>query len=288
MKSKKVLVVDDEPEVTYALRAYFLGKGYEMLTALDGMRAIHILRQFSIDLVLLDMKMPGVNGVEVLKFIHGETPSTKVIVITAYDVQFQGAVEQLGVDGFLMKPFGIEALTSTLERVLLGGEKGTSSISHEEASSLDETSVPKARLLFVEPSDYTYELKNLFFSDEEKCGGVYQVLPAFSTEEALDQLPKFRPDILLVDLSMLGPSADLAIKAMASEARPKELIIHGSGSVLPASQNAAVEDLGKRGVRVLYNESFTRAGLIRLGDVIRKTAVTKGLIRDQKESGGKE
>ena len=137
---------------------------------------------------------------------------------------------------------------------------------------------PKARHLFVEPSDYTFQLKNVFFSDTEKCGGKYEVLSAYCMEEALDQLTKFRPDILLVDLTMLGPTGALAVKAMASEARPKELIIHGSGSVIPSSQNATVEDLGKRGVKVLYNESFTRAGLIRLSEVIRKTAVAKGLV----------
>ena len=119
-KVRRVLVVDDEPEVTYALQAYFLGKGYEMLTALDGIEAMRHLRQHPIDLVLLDMKMPGVNGVEVLKFIHAQSPQTKVIVVTGYDEQFHELVERLGVDGFLIKPFGIEALTGTIEEVLMG------------------------------------------------------------------------------------------------------------------------------------------------------------------------
>src|SRR3989338_3856029 len=117
-RTKRVLVVDDEPEVPFALQAFFLGKGYEMLTALDGLEAMRLLRQHPIDLTLLDMKMPGVNGIEVLKFIHAQCPSTKVVVVTAYDVQFQELVEQLGVDGFLIKPFGVQALTSTVEEVL--------------------------------------------------------------------------------------------------------------------------------------------------------------------------
>ena len=123
-----------------------------------------------------------------------------------------------------------------------------------------------------------FRSKEIFFSDPGKCSGVYQVCSAYSAEEALDQLSLFRPDILLVDLSMLGPSGDLAVKAMASEARPKELIIHGSGSALPPSQNVKVEDLSRHGVKVVFNESFTRAGLIRLGEVIRKTAIAKGLV----------
>ena len=277
MTKKRVLVVDDEPEVTYALQAYFLGKGFEMLTALDGVQAMRFLRQHEIDLVLLDMKMPGVNGVEVLKFVHAQSPATKVIVVTAYDIQFQELVEHLGIDGFLIKPFGIEALTSTIEEVLTGRQT-VKPPALEEPHPLPGSPSPRARLLFVEPSEYTYKLKELFFLDAEKSGGVYEVAAAYSAEEALQQLVTFRPDILLVDLSMLGPAGDLAVRAMTSEARPKELIIHGSGTALPSNQNAKVEDLSRHGVKVVFNESFTRAGLLRLSGVIRKTAVAKGLV----------
>ncbi|MBI3317572.1 MAG: response regulator [Candidatus Omnitrophica bacterium] len=277
VKTRRVLVVDDEPEVTFALQAYFLGKGYEMLTALDGLQAMRYLHQHAIDLVLLDMKMPGVNGVEVLKFIRAKSPSTKVIVVTAYDVQFQEMVEQLGVDGFLIKPFGIEALTSSIQGVLAGRPQVRPEFFEPAAPTADEP-LPKAGLLFVEPSEYTYKLKEVFFSDPEKSRGTYRVSAAYSTEEALHLLESVRPDILLVDLTMLGPSGELAVKAMASPARPKELIIHGPGSVLPSSQNAQVEDLSRRGVKIVYNESFTRAGLIRLGEVIRRTAIAHGLV----------
>ena len=279
VKARRVLVVDDEPEVTFALQAFFMGKGYEMLTALDGLQAMRLLRQHPIDLVLLDMKMPGVNGVEVLKFIHSQCSSTKVVVVTAYDVQFQELVEQIGVDGFLIKPFGIQALTQVVEEVLAG--RKTQGIAVNEPSPVQATgAAPKARLLFVEPSEYTYKLKEVFFSDMERCGGLYKVTGAYSTEEAMQQLELFRPDIFLVDLSMLSSASDLVVRAMRSQARPKELIIHGSGSVLSPYQSSKVDDLSRLGVKVIQNESFTRAGLIRLSEVIRKTAIAEGLVED--------
>jgi DNA-binding response OmpR family regulator len=278
--NKRVLVVDDEPEVTFALQAYFLGKGYEMLTALDGLQAMRYIREQPIDLVLLDMKMPGVNGVEVLKFLHAHSPSTKVIVVTAYDDQFQEMVERLGADGFLIKPFGIEALTKAIEEVLLG-QRALEVPLAEEAPQTASGPGAKAKLLFVEPSEYTYKLKEVFFSSPERCHGEYQVAGAYSTHEVLEQLREFQPDILLVDLSMLGPAGELVVKAMSCESRPKELIIHGSGSALPPTQNARVEDLTRRGVKVVYNESFTRAGLLRLAQVIRKTALLKGLLKER-------
>lgn len=276
---KRVLVVDDEPEVTFALQAYFLGKGYEMLTALDGLQAMRYIREQPIDLVLLDMKMPGVNGLEVLKFLHAHSPPTKVIVVTAYDDQFQEMVERLGADGFLIKPFGIEALTREIEEVL-SGKRTPQRPAVLEAPSVPSGPGAKAKLLFVEPSEYTYKLKEVFFSSPERCQGEYQVEGAYSTQEVLERLKEFRADILLVDLSMLGPAGDLVVKAMSCESRPKELIIHGSGSVLPPAQNARMEDLTRRGVKVVYNESFSRAGLERLADVIRKTALSKGLLKE--------
>lgn len=277
MNAKRVLVVDDEPEVTLALQVFFLGKGYEMLTALDGLQAMRLLRQHPVDLALLDMKMPGVNGVEVLKFIRTEIPQTKVIVVTAYDLQFQEIVEQIGVDGFLTKPFGIQALTQKVEQVLSGGS-GLHLTASEAPPAAEGGRCPKARLLFFEPSEYTYGVKEVFFADLEKSGGRYEVQGATSVEEALEKLETFHPDILLVDLALLGHSSDFTLQVMRSEARPKELILHGSGSALSPAQHLNIQDLSQIGVKVIQNESFTRAGLLRLAEVIQKTALAHELV----------
>jgi two-component system, response regulator, stage 0 sporulation protein F len=277
VNTKRVLVVDDEPEVTLALQVFFLGKGYEMRTALDGLQAMQLLRQHPVDLVLLDMKMPGVDGVEVLKFIRTEIPQTRVIVVTAYDLQFQEIVEKIGVDGFLMKPFGIQALTQKVERVLSGEESSHWTVP-EMPLMAEGGRCPRARLLFFEPSEYTYKVKEVFFADSDKSGGRYEVQGATSVAEALEKLETFRPDILLVDLTLLGQVSDFTLQVMRSEVRPKEIILHGYGSSLSPSQNLKVQDLSQIGVKVIQNESFTRAGLMRLAEVVQKTALTHALV----------
>lgn len=277
MESKRVLVVDDEPEVTFALEVFFLSKGYQMLTALDGLQAMRLLRQHPIDVVLLDMKMPGVNGLEVLKYIRSDCPATKVIVVTAYDIQFQELVERIGADGFLIKPFGIQSLTRTVEGVLSG--RKMEAAPRPEPGPEQQGDFPKARLLFVEPSEYTYQLKKIFFSDPGKSEGTYEVVGAYSVEEALQRLQSFRPDILLVDVIMLGPNSDLVLRAMDSANRPKELIIHGSGLALSSASSGRIDGLNRLGVKIIQNESFTRAGLLRLNEVVRKTSVEHGLIQ---------
>jgi DNA-binding response OmpR family regulator len=187
-------------------------------------------------------------------------------------------VEQIGVDDFLLKPFGIEALTTAVENVVAGKAPVKQGLS-EGSLEGKRDGVPKARLLFVEPSEFTFKLKEVFFSNRERCQGDYELASAYLAEEALHRLDSFRPDILLVDLSVLGPAGELVVKALSSPSRPKELIVHGSGTALPPGQNAKVEDWTRQGVRVVYNESFTQAGLARLASVIRNTAIANGLIQ---------
>ena len=94
------------------------------------------------------------------------------------------------------------------------------------------------------------------------------------------QLGIFLPDILLVDLSMLGAASDLVTQVMQAKTRPRELILHGSSSVLLPQQSNRMDDLSRLGVKVIENESFTRAGLARLAEVIRNTAIAQGLVSE--------
>ncbi|MBI4226818.1 MAG: response regulator, partial [Candidatus Omnitrophica bacterium] len=229
----KVLIVDDEVEVTYALQAYFQKKGYEMVMAFGGAQAIAQVEQGPVDLVLLDVMMPEVNGVEVLRHLRGRQPDTRVIVITAYDDEYRGVVEQIGVHAFLNKPFGIEQLTQTIEGVLAKPATQRVSPVHEAPAGVGQPSaMPRARLLMVEASEYVFNVKRVFFETPDRCGGRYEVAPAYSMIEALERLHTFQPDLVLVDLVAAGSLGDLATQILSpADHRPKELIVHGSGTV---------------------------------------------------------
>lgn len=274
----RVLIVDDEVEVTYALENYFQRKGYEMVTAFDGSKAIAQMDQGPIDLILLDIMMPDVNGVEVLKHVRECYPKTKVIVITAFDDEYRSAVERIGVHGFLNKPFGIEQLTATIEAVLKKSASETVAVVHEAHASIGQpTMVPKARLLMVEASEYVFNVKRMFFAAPERCGGEYEVEPAYSMVEALEKLRTFQPDLVLVDLVAAGSLGDLATRMLGPNAqRPKELIVHGSGTVSHRQQER-VDALTRKGVQLVLNETFTQAGLRRLNETVRDACLRHGL-----------
>ncbi len=82
--AKKILVVDDEKEINETLSEILTNRGHQMFSAFDGDEAIKILRENNIDLVLLDMRMPKVDGIQVIKAIKQHTPRTRIMVITGY------------------------------------------------------------------------------------------------------------------------------------------------------------------------------------------------------------
>lgn len=85
MPKLKIVAIDDEVEFIDMLQDYFGLRGYDIDVALRGARGIEIIKERKPDIVLMDLKMPGIDGDEVLKLLKSMEPSPKVIFITAYD-----------------------------------------------------------------------------------------------------------------------------------------------------------------------------------------------------------
>ncbi len=117
----KLLVVDDEDALRMVLSAELEGEGYDVKSAADGQEAIDKIQAEKFDLVLLDIKMPIVDGFEVLKFVKDNYPSTKVIMLTGF-ADLKNAIEskKLGAEDFVSKPYDLVDLLTTVERVLGG------------------------------------------------------------------------------------------------------------------------------------------------------------------------
>lgn len=118
-KKSSILVVDDEDALRTVLGGELASEGYEVRTAADGDEAISELEKARFDLVLLDIKMPRLNGFEVLKFIKEKHEKTKVVMLTGF-ADLKNAIEskKLGADDFVSKPYDLVDLLTTIERVL--------------------------------------------------------------------------------------------------------------------------------------------------------------------------
>jgi two-component system response regulator HydG len=114
-----ILVVDDEQEVRNLLRILLEDEGYETATAKDGAEALRQLQERSYDVILLDIKMPGASGFDVLRFVRERHPGTRVIMLTAF-AELANAMESrfLGADDFIGKPYDPNEVLMAIERVL--------------------------------------------------------------------------------------------------------------------------------------------------------------------------
>ena len=117
MAEGRVLVVDDDPQILRAVRTSLQGHGYEVLTAGNGETAIEFLADSEVDLVLLDLGLPGIDGQEVLSRVRAwiEVP---IIVLTVREAQEEKVKAfQAGADDYVTKPFGMPELLARMSAV---------------------------------------------------------------------------------------------------------------------------------------------------------------------------
>jgi two-component system response regulator HydG len=122
MKKPIILLTDDNKEFTQNLSDILELKGYEVLTANDGFQALEIIKTSTVDLVLMDIKMPVMNGVETYKKIKAITPLVPVIMLTAYALEelIQESLQE-GAFACLKKPLDFDELFATIEHAIPTG-----------------------------------------------------------------------------------------------------------------------------------------------------------------------
>ena len=127
----RILVIDDDPLVGQSLKHLLETNGYETQVASIGLAALDLASRERFDLIVSDIRMPGMNGIETLKAIRrirnlSGKPPLPEIVITAYeDGTVKEEVQGLEISEFILKPFEIEELLTALERNLKPGENKT-------------------------------------------------------------------------------------------------------------------------------------------------------------------
>ena len=125
MRPGKILVVDDDPEVRMATRDFLSSKGYDVSVAEGGRDALRQLDSSPADVVLLDVAMPDMDGLETLKRIVSAHPNVPVIMVTGNaDIEITSKVLQLGAADYVPKPFDLDYLNEAI-RIQLSPGRGT-------------------------------------------------------------------------------------------------------------------------------------------------------------------
>jgi len=123
----KILVIDDEPSITKLVMAYLKPEGYEVFVASDGNAGLKSARTFKPDLIILDVMLPGMDGIELLSRLRRES-EVYVIMLTARTEETDKIVGlSVGADDYMTKPFSPRELVARVKAALRRLKSGTSS-----------------------------------------------------------------------------------------------------------------------------------------------------------------
>ncbi len=117
-----ILIVDDDPQLRLSFSKLLAAEGHEVTTAADGEAALELVRRQPPELIIMDVRMPGMSGLEAFQAIHALQPKLPVIIMTAFGTT-ETAIEatKLGAYDYILKPFEIPDILATIEQALEAG-----------------------------------------------------------------------------------------------------------------------------------------------------------------------
>lgn len=115
----KILICEDHPDSQTVIKNCLSKRNYDIAIAGDGQEAIEKVKTFTPDLILMDIRMPKLNGIEAIKEIRGFDKKVKVIFITAFQSpQLSQEAEKYGISGYIVKPASPEGIIKAIETAL--------------------------------------------------------------------------------------------------------------------------------------------------------------------------
>ena len=115
-----ILVVDDDRDVLAMIQAFLEESGYRVIVAMSGAAALQALQQERPACILLDLRMPEMDGAQFLREVRTHTPNPPAVVVVSAGARARDEAEQIGAEGFLAKPFDLDELLAQIR--LYAGE----------------------------------------------------------------------------------------------------------------------------------------------------------------------
>jgi two-component system phosphate regulon response regulator PhoB len=117
---KKILIVDDSKEIRHLVKTTLEMNDYKVIEAPDGDKAVEIARKLKPDIIIMDLMMPGMDGIEATRLLTSdpETKACKIIILTGADLRNKERVMAAGADDFFAKPFSPLDLITKVESII--------------------------------------------------------------------------------------------------------------------------------------------------------------------------
>ena len=199
-----ILVVDDERLICDLLRSVLAGHGHEVLMAMNGREGLELFKKHRPRFTLLDLRMPEMNGIEVLKQIRAIDPQAAVLILTAWGSDaLEQQARQLGVVDFLSKGLSLDVLVDAMERTLQQTAHAAS-----PAQAAAPGGAPRAAPVAAGDGDFI-----LVVDDEPQIRDLlkrflslrgYKVRVASDGQQALTMVEQQAPQLIVLDVYMPG------------------------------------------------------------------------------------
>ncbi len=221
--AKKILILEDEKEIAQLYAKFLATKSYECVTASNGIEGLDKLKKFTPDLILLDLNMPQMGGVEFYQNIcpSGGKPRFPILVLTGR-ADMESLFKDFNVAGFIVKPFGSQRLLAEVD-VILEKEPHITSVSlHGKSKSI---------VIIDENADALEKITSTF----SRAG--YSVETATNGVTGVEKIMAHPPELALVNLSLTDIPGDLLIFRLQEMAKTKTvkciLYVEGKGGHHP-------------------------------------------------------
>jgi len=239
MKRANILIVDDEIDLLETLGDIFESEGYNVTMMEDGSKAIELLKKKYFDIILMDLKMPGITGVESFREVKRLHPSAAVIMMTAGSVgqEIKEAMEA-GVEAVVDKPFNVKRLVTTIESIL-----------------------ERPLILVVDDRVEDRETLRDILTDRK-----YRAFVAKDGYEAVDIVRRSDFDVILLDIRMPGMDG-MEVLEMVKEVKPDIGVVMMTGY---SSEGLAGESLRKGAYTCLYKPFLDMEKLLRVIEEVQE------------------
>ncbi|MBU1087597.1 MAG: sigma-54 dependent transcriptional regulator, partial [Candidatus Omnitrophica bacterium] len=168
-----ILITDDEPLVRKSLKEILRYEGYNVSTAEDGAQALEIMKKYPVDIIMTDMKMPKLGGLDLLTQVKRDYPKTEVVLMSAYG-KIENAVEamRLGAYDYVSKPIDDEQIKELIEKIAQCQNK-----LKQDIADLAEPAVSEAKNLKSSPKRYRF---HTVLGKDPKMQRIYSMIESIS------------------------------------------------------------------------------------------------------------
>ena len=229
-KRKLILLIDDDAGISEAVSSFLKESCFDVIAETDPEKAVRLARHLIVDLVILDLQMPKLDGLEVLDLLREQQPNLKVIILSGKLAQYESKLRNIRADRLLSKPPDTQELLRAIDEI-------TETIAYEPEFS-ESGLKPKAKILVIDDEVEYCEIVTDFLSAYSNAK--FEVEYALSGLEGIEKASFFEPDFVMMDWKMPQMRGDeLLQKLSAVEGwAPKQIFVISGSKLTPEDRKS--------------------------------------------------